>query len=113
MSRSLDLEEQVQRARKDWHKASERAARIALELFQPGNSYGNPDARFQDEHLLNSARFEADRLFKHYDALERQLTDNKMLSLQASQKLATWGSFAVALSVGSATIAEFLLKLLN
>ena len=112
MSTSPELDEQVQQAREDWHDASERAANLALELLQLGG-YGNPEARLQDELKLNSARFEADRLFRHYDALERQLTGNKMLALQSSQKLATWASFAVALTVGCTTVADILLKVLK
>lgn len=113
MSTPIELEEQVQQARKNWHEASEQAASLALELFQPGSGYGDHEARIQDEHRLNSARFEADRLFRHYDALDRQLAGNKMLALQSSQRLATWASFAIALAVGGATIADFLLKVLK
>ena len=111
MNTQPELEEQVQQARKEYHDSYERAASMALELCQPGDGYGNPEARLQDEHKLNSARFEADRLFRHYEALDRQLTGNKMLALQSSQKLATWASFAIAFAVGCATIADFLLKL--
>ena len=106
MSNPQDLEDQVQVAREKWHKSSESAASLAQELFQPGDGYGDPDTRLADEHRLNSARFEADRLFRHYDALDRQLTGSKMLALQSSQRLATWASFAIALAVAVATIAD-------
>lgn len=111
MSTPQGLEGQVQLARTNWLDASEQASILAHELFKPGSGYGNPEARSQDEHRLNTARFEADRLFRHYDALDRQLTGNKMLALQSSQRLATWASFAIALAVGVTTIADLAFKL--
>jgi outer membrane murein-binding lipoprotein Lpp len=107
------LESQVNTARQKWYGASERASSIAQEMHQPGTGYGDPEALLQAEHHLNSARFEADRLFRDYDSLERQLTGEKMLALQASQRLATWASFAVALAVGVATVADFVIKLIK
>jgi hypothetical protein len=113
MTETNTLESQVFAARQRWHDASERASNIALEMHQPGSGYGDPDALLQDEHRLNSARFEADRLFRDYDSLDRQLTGSKMLALQSSQRLATWASFAVALAVGAATVADFAVKMLK
>lgn len=100
-------------ARSRWLSASDRASTLANELFQPGSGYGDPDALFADQHRLESARREAERLFREYQDLERQRIDNEMLKLQRSQQLATWASFAVAAVVGTATIVSTVIALLK
>lgn len=102
---------EVEEARLRWLKASESASQIASELFQPGSGYGDPEARQQDEHRLQSARHEAERLFREYHDLDRKDMDAKMLELQRSQRLATWASFAVAAAVGLATVVSTLVAL--
>ena len=42
------------------------------ELFQPGSGYGNPDARAQDEHRLQTAKHNAERLFQEYHDLDKR-----------------------------------------
>jgi hypothetical protein len=103
----------VEAARARWLSASECASQIASELFQPGSGYGDPDARASDEHRLHSARHEAERLFREYHDLDRRNTELKILTLQRSQRLATWASFSVAVMVGIATVADILMKVLK
>lgn len=67
----------------------------------------------QDEHRLQTARHEAELLCREYHDLGRQETELKMLSLQKSQQLATWASFAVAAVVGVATIVGTVVTLLK
>lgn len=98
-------------ARSKWIEASERASQFAADLFQPGSGYGDPEARAQDEHHLQSARHEAERLFREYHDLDRRDMESKMLKLQRSQRLATWASFAVAAVVGLATVVTTLVVL--
>ncbi|MBX3178323.1 MAG: hypothetical protein KF886_13260, partial [Candidatus Hydrogenedentes bacterium] len=76
------------------------ASNLASELFQLGSGYGDPDARAQDELRLESARLDAERLFREYHDLDRREMELKMLDLQRSQRLATWASFSVAAVVG-------------
>ena len=111
MSRIQDTSRDVRAARAKWIEASERASKLAAELFQPGSGYGDPDARAADEHRLQSARHEAERLFREYHDLDRRDTELKMLDLQRSQRLATWASFAVAAVVGLATVISTLIAL--
>jgi hypothetical protein len=92
----------VDKARVKWVSASEAASKLATELFRRG--YGAPEALMEAKHHLQTARHEAERLFREYYDLSRQETEQKMLGLQKSQKLATWASFAVAAMVGVATI---------
>lgn len=107
-SRSTD---NVQAARARWLEANEAASRLAAELFQPGSGYGDPEARAADEHRLQSARLEAERLFREYHDLDRRDMELQMLQLQRSQRLATWASFAVAAVVGLATVVSTLVAL--
>ena len=94
-----------------WLEASEAASKLAAELFQPGSGYGDPEARAADEHRLQSARLDAERLFREYHDLDRRDMEIKMLDLQRSQRLATWASFAVAAVVGLATVISILVAL--
>ncbi len=98
-------------ARSRWLKATEHTSRLAAELFQPGSGYGDPEARLTDEHRLQSAKDEAERLFREYHDLDRQHMESEMLELQRSQRLATWASFAVAAVVGLATIVSTVVAL--
>jgi len=81
------------------------------ELFQPGSGYGDPDARKQDEHRLQSAKDETQRLLNEYSDLERGLVQAEMVDLQRSQRLATWASFAVAAVVAIATVVNTVVAL--
>lgn len=94
----------VEFARLRWLEAGERARLLASELFQPGDGYGDPQARAADEHRLESARLDAERLFREYHDLDRRELERTMVELQRSQRLATWASFAVAVVVGLATV---------
>ncbi|MFA5354467.1 MAG: hypothetical protein WC291_09570 [Thermodesulfovibrionales bacterium] len=102
---------EVEEARLRWLNASERASQIASELFQSGSGYGDPEARNQDEHRLQSARHDAERLFREYHDIDRRDMEAKMLELQRSQRLATWASFAVAAVVGLATVVSTLVAI--
>lgn len=101
----------VEFARLRWLDASDAASRLAAELFQPGDGYGDPNARAADEHRLESARLEAERLFREYHDLDRRELERKMVELQRSQRSATWASFAVAVVVGLATVISTLIAL--
>ena len=101
----------VETVRFKWIEASESATRLASELFQPGSGYGDPEAKAQDEHRLQSARLDAERLFREYHDLDRRDMEYKMLELQRSQRLATWASFVVAAVVGLATVVSVLVAL--
>jgi len=111
MTRTQNASSDVNVARLRWLEASEAASKLAAELFQPGSGYGDPDARAQDEHQLDSARLDAERLFREYHDLDRRNVELKMLELQRSQRLATWASFAVAAVVGLATVVSALVAL--
>ena len=113
MTKSLSMVNDVEAARKKWLVASEQASQLAAELFQPGSGYGDPDARAQDEHRLQSVRHNADCLFQEYCDLDRREMELKMLELQRSQRLATWASFAVAAVVGVATVVSTVVALLK
>ena len=106
-----EFRDEVEASRASWLAASRSASELASELFQPGSGYGDPDARSQDEHRLDSARREADRLFHEYNDLDRRATGRQLLELQRSQQRATWASFAVAAVVGGATIVSVLVSL--
>lgn len=108
-----DVSIKVDAARSKWLSASVVASELATELFQLGSGYGDPEARMQDEHRLQTSRHEAQRLFQEYHDLSRQETELKMLELQKSQRLATWASFAVAAMVGVATIVGTVVTLLK
>ena len=84
----------VEAARARWLEASHAASKLTAELFQPGDGYGDPDARASDDHRLESARLDSERLFREYHDLDRREMELKMLELQRSQRLATWASFA-------------------
>ena len=83
----------VVEVRSRWLTASEHASHLATELFQPGSGYGDPDARRADEHKLQTARNEAERLFREYYDFDKRHIESEMLKLQRSQRLATWASF--------------------
>ena len=100
-------------ARRRWLEASDYASQLASELFQPGSGYGDPDARAADEHRLQSARHEAERLFREYHDLDRRDLELMMLKLQRSQQRATWASFIVAAVVGLATVISILVALFS
>jgi hypothetical protein len=108
MTKPQESMRDVAAARARWLAASENASQLASELFQPGSGYGDPEARAADEHRLQSARLEAERLFREYYDLDRRDTELKMFELQRSQRLAAWASFAVAAVVGLATIVSML-----
>ena len=101
----------IETARTRWLEASAGASKLASELFKVGDGYGDPEARVADEHRLQSARVEAERLFREYYDLDRRNMELKMMKLQHSQQLATWASFLVAAIVGLATIISTLFAL--
>jgi hypothetical protein len=113
MNKSPAIANDVDVARKKWLDASERASQLASSLFQPGSGYGDPEARLQDEHALQTARHEAERRFQEYHDIDKRDMEQKMLMLQRSQRLATWASFAVAAVVGIATIVSAVFSLLK
>lgn len=84
---------------------------LSGELFQPGSGYGDPGALLQDQHRLESARREAERLFREYHELDRRLIDDQMLRLQRSQRTAAWCSVAVAVVVDAATVISIVVAL--
>lgn len=100
-------------ARERWLVASEYASKLSSELFQPGSGYGDPEARLNDEHRLQSAKEEAERLFREYYELDRKRIEGQMLKLQRSQTLATWASFTVGAVVGAATVISIVIGLLK
>ena len=99
-------------ARAKWIRASDAASSLAKSMHQSGSGYGDPDAQIQDEHRLQTARHEAERLFREYDDLSRQETDLKLMALQNSQRRATWASVAVAVVAGVAAIASVVVAVL-
>lgn len=103
----------VSEAKQRWHDASIKASKLAATLFQPGSGYGDPDAQLNDEHKLQTAKEEAERLYREYNDLDRSLIDEEMISLQRSQKYATWASFVVAAAVGIATIVQIVIALIK
>ena len=111
MNQTRETTSDVEAVRARWLEASEAASKLAAELFQPGSGYGDPEARAADEHRLQSARLDAERLFREYHDLDRRDMEIKMLDLQRSQRLATWASFAVAAVVGLATVISILVAL--
>ncbi|MGH8584600.1 MAG: hypothetical protein ACREWG_17910 [Gammaproteobacteria bacterium] len=111
MTEPQEFNNGVEEARARWLSASDRASKLAAELFQPGSGYGDPEARAADEHRLQSARHDAERSFREYHDLDRREMELKMLELQRSQRLATWASFAVAAVVGLATVVSTLVVL--
>ena len=108
----------VEAARSRWLAASECASSIAAGLFQDGSGYGSPEARKADEHRLQSAKDEAERLSREYYDLDRRESESKMFKLQRSmfklqrsQLNATWASFVVATVVGFASIVGLVFAL--
>jgi hypothetical protein len=72
-----DPAEEVERARCRWMAASDQASTVAAELFQPGSGYGCPEAEMQDRHRLETARGDAERLFREYQDLERDIRSSR------------------------------------
>jgi len=106
MGAALDRHKDANEARSRWLLASARASKLASELFQAGSGYGDPDAREADLHRLQSAKDDAERLFREYQDLEKTRIETEMLAMQRSQTLATWASFSVAAVVGIATVVS-------
>jgi hypothetical protein len=73
----------VAEARSRWLAASESASHLATKLFQPGSGYGDPDARRADEHRLQTAKDEAERLFREYYDIDKRHIESEMLKLHA------------------------------
>ncbi|OWK42001.1 hypothetical protein FRUB_04079 [Fimbriiglobus ruber] len=67
----------------------------------------------EEEHRLETARRDAERLFQEYQDLDRRYTQQQLLRLQRSQALATWASFSVAAAVGVATIVGVIAQVLK
>jgi hypothetical protein len=111
MGSALDLRKDTNEARSRWLLASAHASKLSSELFQPGSGYGDPDAREADLHRLQSAKDDAERLFREYQDLDKTRIENEMLALQRSQSLATWASFSVAAVVGIATVVSTVIAL--
>jgi hypothetical protein len=65
----------VAEAKERWQAASIEASKLASTLFQPGSGYGDPDARVADEHKLQTAKEEAERLYREFNDLDRNLID--------------------------------------
>jgi len=53
-------------ARTKWLDASAMASSLASEVFDGERHYGDREARLEDEGRVQSARSEADRLFREY-----------------------------------------------
>ena len=113
MTKAPAIANDVEAARKKWLAASEQASKLSAELFQPGSGYGDPDAKAQDEHRLQTARRNTERFFQEYHDLDRRDMELKILELPRSQSLATWASFAVAAVVGVATIVSTVITFLK
>jgi hypothetical protein len=109
----LKKNDAVAEARSRWLAASENASNLAAKMFQPGSGYGDPEARMADEHRLQTAKDEADRLFREYYDIDKRHIESEMLKLQRSQRLATWASFFVAAAVAIATIINIFVILLK
>lgn len=104
---------EVDEAHARWRSASASASKLGAELFAPGSGYGDPDALMADQHRVQAAKDEAERLFQDYDALSRRFSDERMLALHRSQHRATWASFTVALVVGVATVWNIIVELMR
>jgi len=113
MAKNEEKLNEVAQAHSRWREASEKVSQLNSELFQLGDGYGDPGARAADEHRLDSARHDAERLFREFHEVDRREMEEKMLDLQKSQHLATWASFAVAAVVGLATVVSTLTALFN
>jgi hypothetical protein len=111
-SNSKAMENEVRTARSRWQDASTQAAQLTKSLFGDGDGYGDRDARIAAERRVDSVKIEAERLFREYDDLSRQLTDSKMYDLQQSLARATWATFAVAVAVGVATVVQTIFLLI-
>jgi hypothetical protein len=108
---ALDIQNDANDARARWRTASEHASKLSAELFQPGAGYGDPDARDDDLHRMQTAKDEAERLFREYQDIDKNRIESQMLALQRSQRLATWASFTVAAVVGTATVVSTIVAL--
>lgn len=108
-----EMEKNVEAARLRWLEASENASKLALEMYQPGSGYGDPQAEAGDKYRVEAARADAQRLMQEYHDIDRQLNERRISDLQKSQTLATWASFAVAFVVGAATIVGTILQIIK
>jgi hypothetical protein len=111
--KNKEMVKNVEAARVRWIESSENASKLALEVYQPGSGYGDPQAEAGDKYRVEAARADAQRLMQEYHDIDRQLNEQRISDLQSSQTLATWASFTVALVVGVATIVGTLLQLIK
>ncbi len=84
----------VAEVRSRWLTASDHASRLATELFQPGSGYGEADARRADEHKLQTAKDEAERLFREYYDFDKRHIESEMLKLYAPNDWTHWPPFS-------------------
>lgn len=105
--------EKASAARVRWLDASDSATNLGKSLFQPGSGYGDPEAKQQDEHKLQLARLESERLFREYNDLDRKVFEAQTLAIQRSQKKATWAAFSVAAAVGIKPLVELIKEMLK
>ena len=107
------LEALVNKSREKWLDASDKASKLAHEIYSPGSGYGDPMAESQARYSVEVAKSEANRLMQEYHDLDRRLIDSKISKLQKSQTLATWASFAIAFVVGLTTIVTSIIQLMG
>jgi len=107
------MEKEVSEARTRWLEASENASKLAMEMYQPGSGYGDPQAEAGDKYRVEAAKADAQRLMHEYHDADRMCMEQKIHSLQKSQTIATWASFTVAFVVGVATIIGTILQLIK
>ena len=51
----------VEEARLKWLATSSKASELALEMYQPGSGYGDPQAEAGDKYRVEVAKSEADK----------------------------------------------------
>ena len=105
------INKEVESARTRWLHASEKASKLALEMYEPGSGYGDPHAEKADNYRVEAVRADAQRLMQEYHDIDRRLMDEKINKLQKSQTIATWASFTVAFVVGVTTIISVIWQL--
>lgn len=108
-----NMAKSVDEARLKWLEASSKASELALEMYQPGSGYGDPQAEAGDKYRVEVAKSEADKLMHQYHDIDRKLAEKKFGELQKSQTIATWASFTVAFVVGATTIISIILPLMK